>query len=795
MKLYRVSFLVLILMSGFLVMGQHIPELEDASRWSPMAGTTPAAAVEFSGRKAVRMPCNFAGMTDGRAAWDSDISLDLSTARGVSFQFYCADPGPVSSFVCHLRSGGGWYSVSFSSGGAAAWETISISKLASGMEGKPGGWARIDRVRISAWRGGNTDTEFFVSGFQVIPGGKEVVILREESGQVSGANNMRTVCDVGERVGGLLDNFGVPFTPLSDLDVLQKILANAKVVLLPYNPAMRDETVNALISFIKGGGKVVSFYLLPERLAAALGLKQGKHVPQTRPGGLASIRASETPLPGQPNSVTQASWNAIEMFPVANGRVAAYWHDDNGQNTGVPAVVVTERAAHMTHIVLADDPGSKGRLVLSMLGNFAPALWKSAAEHRLDHAGAFGVYADFAQVCAAVADKAGSDLAREALRQAEAAHARCGELLEAEKYAEAVEASADVDAAMLRAWCAAQQPATGEFRGFWCHDAFGVQGMTWDEAVRILAENGFTAVFPNMLWGGVAYYPSAYLPVAVEIGERGDQVAACIAACKKYGVQCHVWKVNWNTGGRAPADFLARMKAEGRTQVRFDGTAEDGWLCPSHPANQQLESDAMLEVATKYDVDGIHFDYIRYPDRTMCYCAGCRERFAASVAEKAEPWPGAVGDGGPLRDKWLEFRRGQITRVVAAVSEGVRKVKPGIKVSAAVFPNPPVDRDAIGQDWPLWCAKGYVDFVCPMDYTEHSGAFARQVAQQRAWAGKVPYYPGIGLSVWLDGDIARFIDHVTITREQKTGGFMVFNYGLREARDVAPLCGLGLTRR
>mgnify|MGYP000700577408 CR=1 FL=1 len=34
-----------------------------------------------------------------------------------------------------------------------------------------------------------------------------------------------------------------------------------------------------------------------------------------------------------------------------------------------------------------------------------------------------------------------------------------------------------------------------------------------------------------------------------------------------------------------------------------------------------------------------------------------------------------------------------------------------------------VDRDTIGQDWKLWCDRGYLDFVCPMDYTASSAQF------------------------------------------------------------------------
>ena len=51
--------------------------------------------------------------------------------------------------------------------------------------------------------------------------------------------------------------------------------------------------------------------------------------------------------------------------------------------------------------------------------------------------------------------------------------------------------------------------------------------MTWDQAIKELADNGFTAIFPNMLWGGSAFYQSDVLPVAPEVATRGDQIAQC----------------------------------------------------------------------------------------------------------------------------------------------------------------------------------------------------------------------------------------------------------------------------
>jgi len=340
-----------------------------------------------------------------------------------------------------------------------------------------------------------------------------------------------------------------------------------------------------------------------------------------------------------------------------------------------------------------------------------------------------------------------------------------------------------------------QKRARREHRAFWCHSAFGVGGMSWDQAIKILADNGFTAILPNMLWGGVAYYRSDVLPVSPQVGSQGDQIKACLAACKKYGVECHVWKVNhYLIGGTSPS-FVEEMRSQGRTQARFDGKPID-WLCPSHPANQKLETDAMVEVATKYDVDGVHFDYIRYPGAFACFCDGCRERFEKTIGEKVAGWPNSLRRRSKHRQAWLDFRRRQITTIVAGVAKGVRKAKPKVKISAAVFNNWQTYRDSLGQDWKLWCDRGYLDFVCPMNYFRDNARFEERVKRQLPWAGNVPCYPGIGMSVWKPpDDFGKLVKQIEITRRLKTGGFTVFNYGGTAAKKIVPQCGQSVTRR
>jgi uncharacterized lipoprotein YddW (UPF0748 family) len=394
-----------------------------------------------------------------------------------------------------------------------------------------------------------------------------------------------------------------------------------------------------------------------------------------------------------------------------------------------------------------------------------------------------------------LAAASGTPAPQAALAEAGRLRGQAVELAAAGKWGESIAAAGKAREAMIDALCLAQTAAAGEHRGIWCHSAFGLPGRTWDQTVKVLADNGFTAVLPNMLWGGVAFYESDVLPVAPEVKRQGDQIAQCLAACRKYGVQCHVWKVNFNMGWQTPKDFAQRMKAEGRTQVRPNGAGNDQWLCPSHPDNRKLEIDAMVEVVRKYAVDGVHFDYIRYPGMEGCYCKGCRERFEKAIGHAAAHWPADVGPRGELYEKWLDFRRDQITAVVAGVAEQARKVRPGVKISAAVFSNWAADRDGVGQDWKLWCQRGYMDFVCPMDYTEHDSQLESMVSRQLPWAGGVPCYPGIGVSCWADPtDIARVIEQVRVTRRQKTGGFTIFNLDAPVATEILPLLGKGMTR-
>jgi len=339
---------------------------------------------------------------------------------------------------------------------------------------------------------------------------------------------------------------------------------------------------------------------------------------------------------------------------------------------------------------------------------------------------------------------------------------------------------------------AAPKTSSREARGFWNHSGMGAYPGDWERTAKELSAAGFNMVFPNMCWGGAAHYASDLLPRTSFYERYGDQVAQCVEAAHRHGVEVHVWKVNWNLGHLAPKDFVDRMRQAGRLQVSADGKAQN-WLCPSHPENLKLEADSMIEVARNYAVDGLHFDYIRYPNATCCFCDGCRERFEAESGRPVANWPTDCR-AGSRRGEYNAWRCKQITRLVETVSREARKVRPGIKISAAVFGGYPACKHSIAQDWVDWVDKGHLDFLCPMNYTNNDKAFASLVKNQvRLVGGRVPIYPGIGATSSSSNLTAdRVLGQIGIARSLGAAGFTIFNLSPETAEKIVPAVGRGL---
>lgn len=766
---------------GVIDEGRYASPSEAAKNWLAREGTLPATLGEVEDGKFLLLSCQFVGTKANRAVWDRATTLDLSQAEGIEFELRCDDPAAVSSFSFYFQSGDGWYSIAFTPPNPRDWTTITLRKDGARVEGKPLGWNQVTGLRLAAWRGDDLNTNLYIRNVRltgVLGVDTHILVARPDSQDKGDLAFLETVST-------FLGNLGLRHATLPEADLTPDKLNKTDLVVLPHNPRLPDHATTALASYLQSGGHLLAFYTFPSALEQVIGISRGKHLKPATEGQFSSIRPVAGAFEGAPAVARQASWNIVATQAVeGKSQVLAEWFDAQGQSTGYPAVVASSNAVFLTHVLLPDDAANKERLLLAMAGRAQPRFWESLLDLRKAALNRIGRYHSFDTMAAATPG----------MQAAVASLATAQTERQAGHFGRALDLTEQAIAQSRQAYCLAQTSQADEFRAFWCHSAFGVKGMTWDDAIAKLKANGFTAVMPNMLWGGIAYYPSKVLPVSPEVATRGDQIAECLAACRRHGIQMHVWKVNWNLGDAVPPEFLARLRREGRLQQSNTGE-ELAWLCPSHPENLKLEREALLEVARNYAIDGIHFDYIRYPGSDHCFCPRCRERFETATAKPVAKWPADVLAKGARREEWIKWCQDNITALVKSTSAEVRKLRPGIQISAAVFRNWTVDSIVVMQDWKQWCEKGYLDFVCPMDYTASLSTYDTWVRKQKEWAGPARLVPGIGASssrTLLPVD--QVIEQIQITRQHRAGGFIIFNLGPTEISDLLPSLSLGITK-
>ncbi len=760
--------------------------------WSPVHGPE-VEALAGAGQEvgALRFPCPFSS-ADERCYWDASVRMDLSTYSAFSLRIKLREPDAFSHCTVYFRSGEGWYGGSFRVR-EPDWQDVRLNRAGFREEGRPAGWHAVDGIRISLWKGASVDSTADIAALTARI--QDIVVVRGNRTILKGSSEAESVRRYAAAAVGWLAEAGLDVGMVEDTDVERGALVRYKVAFFPHNPDITAEEAEAVRGFVSGGGKILLAYKLPDRLAPLLGLKGQRWQAEQYAGQYATIRFGPDRPASLPERVIQESWN-VTVPALAGATTLGTWEDAGRRDTGLPAVTWHRNGVFFGHVLTGADAGSKRQMLLALIGALCPDLTGEMGRQVIASAGQMLQFRTEEETVSFIRERARQSgrlgAAQRHLEAAALRRAQAEEALQAGRFGDVLEEARQARDSLRAAFCSAFASREPEFRGVWVHSAFGVKGLTWDEAIGHLAAHGFNAVVPNMLWAGRAYYPSKVLPVMPEVEAQGDQIEFCLDACRRHGVAMHVWKVNWNLSG-APPEFVERMREEGRLQVDREGSPVR-WLCPSDPRNFELERDSMLEVVREYPVDGVHFDYIRYPNANSCYCTGCRRRFEEATGTSVANWPQGVLHG-ERRGEYLEWRCEQITRLVEAVSREARRIRPGVQVSAAVFSRYPDCRERVGQDWVSWVERGYLDFICPMDYTADDLGFAELVSGQVGLVkGKVPLYPGIGASAPGLGP-ERVVWQVELARDAGAPGFMVFQYDRAFAHEHLPALATGATRR
>jgi uncharacterized lipoprotein YddW (UPF0748 family) len=596
-------------------------------------------------------------------------------------------------------------------------------------------------------------------------------------------------------ISACLDASSVDYGSISEENVEAGGLTGSLLAIFPYSNSMTPAEVAQIQSFVSSGGKIIVFYTAPTAIFDLLGIQNL---------GMAGITPRAMQFGADivdcvPTYVKQASWNFYKVKPVApDMQVLACWEAANGTLTEWPAWTIGENGAYMSHILLNDDLENKEKLIFALVAHFIPEVGEEAVKDMAGDLGRVGEYQDFEEAVSGIRTSGlltpRAALVEEQLTSASLLRAAVFESLTSGTFCQTLDGLTSVQLHLLEAYYLAQKSELPEFRAVWASysNQSGPFVEGWDKMADDLSRNGFHGVMPYMVTGGIAHYNSIYLPHSDVYDLYGDHIAACVNACKPRGVQTHVRKLNWILL-YTPQSFIDDMRAQNRTQVDVDGIPVD-WLCPSHPLNYELEMNVMLEVVDNYDIDGIHYDFIRYPDEKCCYCDGCLERFQDDTGIPVKDWP-VDCYSGIHKDAYREWRRVQITRLVRDMRTAVNQRSKKIKISAAVFSSYPACRTSVAQDWVSWIENGYLDFVCPMDYTNSNSNFRSLVETQMNYvAGQVPLYPGVGVA---SGSSALTPDQVIaqllIARRLNTKGYALFSYSKYLSESILPILHKGFT--
>ncbi|MEH1843533.1 MAG: family 10 glycosylhydrolase [Nostoc sp.] len=306
-----------------------------------------------------------------------------------------------------------------------------------------------------------------------------------------------------------------------------------------------------------------------------------------------------------------------------------------------------------------------------------------------------------------------------------------------------------------------------------------------------LAQAGINTVFFETVNAGYTIYPSQVAKEQNPLIRGWDPLADAVKLAHERDMELHAWVWTFAAGNQrhneiinvnpdypgpvlaahpdwANYDNLGKMIPVGQTKPFFD---------PANPEVRQYLLKLYDEIVTRYEVDGLQLDYIRYPfqdpsaGRTYGYGKAARAQFQQLTGVD----PINISPSQPeLWQKWTTFRTAQIDSFVAQVSQQLRQKRPNLILSVAVFPLPELERiQKIQQNWENWARRGDVDLIVPMTYALETSGFQRLAQPWIAskQLGATLLVPGIRL---LSLPTVGAFDQLQLVRDLPVSGYALF---------------------
>jgi uncharacterized lipoprotein YddW (UPF0748 family) len=321
-----------------------------------------------------------------------------------------------------------------------------------------------------------------------------------------------------------------------------------------------------------------------------------------------------------------------------------------------------------------------------------------------------------------------------------------------------------------------------EWRAVWV-DAFNPGIKTPAQVDQLVAD--VKSLHCNMIIAqvrkqGDAYYRKAVDPFTEDAAVPADfdPLAYLLQQAHRHGIQVHAW-LNTLVVWRGPQ---AHPGEAGHVFHRHGpgATGSDNWLTcdeqgqtrfpvgyfldPGHPEVANHLERVVVDLVQQYPVDGIHLDYIRYPETAGNDQAGYGVGYNPVSVERFNRAHGR--DGQPARNDplWGAWRRQQVTQLVRRLRVSLLAAKPQVVFSSALIAWGDGPKDEPGwektapynrvfQDWHAWRKEGLLDLTVPMNYDREAQPAQKAFFQHWITFEKAHRYRSqlvIGLGAYLN---------------------------------------------
>jgi uncharacterized lipoprotein YddW (UPF0748 family) len=334
--------------------------------------------------------------------------------------------------------------------------------------------------------------------------------------------------------------------------------------------------------------------------------------------------------------------------------------------------------------------------------------------------------------------------------------------------------------------------------------------------VQRAKENGFTDLMVQVRGRGDAYYNSSLEPRAEPLAGQPaafDPLAMTIGEAHHYGIKVHAWvniylvadleplpaskdhsiykHPDWLMVPRglgaelynSPPDSRGYLKRIVDFSLLNQHELEGLFVSPANPGVKDHLYNIWMDIATRYDVDGLHFDYVRYPNSQYDYSRVSIDRFRhemdKNLASRDRLILAARFRQDPLfyikkfPAAYADFQRDQVSELVGRIYRGVKSVKPNAVISAAVFANEEDAARSRFQDWKRWLQMGWLDVVCPMAYTPDTDTFRKQLGVAMSLSSGRQVWGGIGA---YKQTAESAVEKIRVGRSLGARGFVLFSY-------------------